>query len=119
MSKNQIWKKQQRRKKRIRGKITGCEARPRLVVSRSLRNIYAQVIDDEKGHTLVALNTLSLRVEGEKICKVKESERLGKAIAEKAKAAGIETVVFDRNGRQYHGRVKAVAEAARQAGLRF
>ena len=102
---------------RIRRKLTGTEARPRLNVYRSLNHIYAQVIDDQKGETLVSASTMSLKVKtGGNVAAAKE---IGKAVAELAVKQGIKRVVFDRGGYLYHGRIKALADAAREAGLEF
>ena len=106
-----------RRHLRLRKKVTGTPARPRLVVSRSARHMSAQVVDDTVGRTLVYASTLEtdLRaVEGDKTAKAR---KVGELIAERAKAAGIDAVVFDRGGNKYHGRVAAVAEGAREGGL--
>lgn len=107
----------QRRHLRLRKKVAGTAARPRLVVTRSSRNIVAQVVDDGVGRTLVSASTLEadLRVaEGDKTAKAR---KVGELIAERAKAAGIDAVVFDRGGNKYHGRVAAVADGAREGGL--
>ena len=102
---------------RIRRKLAGTGERPRLNVYRSLNHIYAQVVDDQKGETLVSASTLSLKVKtGGNVAAAKE---IGKAVAEAAVKQGIKKVVFDRGGYLYHGRVKALAEAAREAGLEF
>jgi len=102
---------------RIRRKLAGTEARPRLNVYRSLNHIYAQVIDDQKGETLVSASSLSLKLKtGGNVASAKE---IGKAVAELAVKQGIKKVVFDRGGYLYHGRVKALADAAREAGLEF
>jgi large subunit ribosomal protein L18 len=102
---------------RIRQKLSGTTERPRLNVYRSLNHLYAQVIDDQKGETLVSASTLALKLKtGGNVAAAKE---IGKAIAEKATAKGIKKVVFDRGGFLYHGRIKALAEAAREAGLEF
>jgi len=107
----------QRIHKRIREKLSGTAERPRLNVFRSLNHIYAQVIDDQKGETLVSVSTLALKVKtGGNVAAAKE---IGKAIAEKATAKGIKKVVFDRGGFLYHGRIKALADAAREGGLEF
>ncbi|MBW2392168.1 MAG: 50S ribosomal protein L18 [Deltaproteobacteria bacterium] len=110
-----------KRKKRIRKKISGSPERPRLSVFRSTKHIYAQLIDDDNGVTLVAISTLRPDVrQQEKVKgKIEEAKRVGKMIADKAKAKGITEVVFDRNGFLYHGRVRALATAAREAGLEF
>jgi large subunit ribosomal protein L18 len=109
----------ERRHARIRRHVTGTAERPRLAVYRSNAGIYAQVIDDRIGHTLASASTLDkgLEVEGEG--KVAQSRAVGKLVAERAKQAGVEQVVFDRGGNRYHGRVRALAEAAREAGLQF
>ena len=105
--------------RRIRKKVKGTAERPRLVVFRSLKNIYVQVIDDSLGRTLVAASSLE---KGSGVAaggNVAGAKTVGKLIAERAKAKGIEKIVFDRGGFTYHGRVKALADAARQAGLEF
>ena len=108
--------KRNRIKRRVRGKISGSAALPRLSVYKSNKEIYAQLIDDKEGKTLASASSRSLNAKGNK---VEISAEVGKAIAEKAKAAGIESIVFDRNGFVYHGRVKALADGAREAGLKF
>ena len=110
-----------KRKKRIRTKIWGSPERPRLSVFRSSRHIYAQVIDDVNAVTLAAASTLHPEIrQQEKVKgKIEDAKRVGKMIADKAKAQGINKVVFDRNGFLYHGRVRALATAAREAGLEF
>jgi large subunit ribosomal protein L18 len=107
--------------KRIRAKISGDPARPRLCIYRSLKYIYAQVVDDTQGRTLAAASTAEkdVRKELKNAGNVAASKLVGKTIAERARAKGIEAVVFDRGGYLYHGRIKAVAEAAREAGLKF
>ena len=100
----------------VRAKINGTAERPRLSVFRSNAHIYAQLIDDRAGHTLAAASSLEEGVEGSRIDVAKT---VGKRLAERGKEAGIESVVFDRNGYRYHGRVKAVAEGAREGGLQF
>ena len=114
-------KRLQRRKYSIRHKIVGTAERPRLTVFPSGKHIYAQVIDDMTGSTLAAAGTVgkSSPVEGKGTCNVDAAKAIGKAIAEKAKAAGVTKVAFDRNGRRYHGRVAALADAAREGGLEF
>ncbi len=106
---------------RIRRKILGSSKRPRLCVYRSLNHIYAQVIDDGSGATLVAASTVEKGVRGslKHTGDVAAAKQVGKTIAERAKGKGIELVVFDRGGYPYHGRVKALAEAAREGGLKF
>jgi len=109
------------RHKRIRKHITGTAERPRLCVFRSSRHIYAQIIDDESGHTLVCASTLEkeLRDQIKGIRKTKEAAAIGKLIAQRELEKGIKSVVFDRGGYKYHGRVKALADASREAGLEF
>ena len=117
-NKNQV---RVRKHVRVRKKISGTAARPRLDVFRSLSHIYAQIIDDEKGVTLVAASTLDKAIK-EKIefgGNVEAAKEVGKLVAERAIEAGITEVVFDRGGYPYHGRVKALADAAREAGLKF
>ena len=106
------------RHKRVRAKISGTPERPRLNVFRSASNIYAQVIDDVTGKTLVAASSLEKGFECEGT-KTDAAKKVGEVIAERAKAKGIDTVVFDRGGYLYHGRVKALAEGAREGGLNF
>ncbi len=110
-----------RRHLRVRSKISGTAERPRLVVFRSLKHIYAQLVDDDRGVTLLGVSDGSEGVEaaGETKGKVARGKAVGKLIAEKAKAAGFSRVVFDRAGYRYHGRVQAVAEGAREGGLEF
>ena len=107
----------QKRHRRLRARIAGTADRPRLAVYRSLTQIYAQVIDDRSGRTLAAAS--SLEGKADKAKKSDAAKAVGAKIAEKAKAAGIEEVIFDRGGYRYHGRVKALADAARSNGLRF
>jgi len=106
---------------RIRKRLSGSQARPRLAVFRSTKHIYAQIIDDSKGATLIAASTLD--VDAKKDLKhggnIAAAKAVGKLVAERAKAKGIDAVLFDRGGYIYHGRVKALAEAAREAGLKF
>jgi large subunit ribosomal protein L18 len=106
-----------RRHRRVRGKVLGTAERPRLVVFRSNRGIEAQVVDDLEGKTLAAASWLQLK--GAKGSKTDQAAEVGKLLAQNAKKAGVETVVFDRGGYLYHGRVKALADAARQGGLKF
>ena len=106
-----------RRHARLRKKVIGTEARPRLVVTRSARHVFVQVVDDSKGHTLASASTLEADMrtfDGDKTAK---SKRVGELVAERAKAAGVEAVVFDRGGNKYHGRVAAIADGAREGGL--
>ncbi len=112
----------QRRRLRIRKKVNGTAPRPRLTVFKSLKHLYAQVVDDTTSRTLVAAttNTKALKADGKKsFANIASAKVLGAEIAAKAKSAGVEAVVFDRNGYPYHGIVKALAEAAREAGLKF
>lgn len=106
-----------RRHFRLRKKISGTAARPRLVVTRSARHMMAQVVDDTVGKTLVSASTLEADVRALKGDKTAKASKVGLLVAERAKAAGIEAVVFDRGGNQYHGRVAAVADGAREGGL--
>jgi large subunit ribosomal protein L18 len=110
-----------RRKKRVRKKIFGTEERPRLTVFRSARHIYAQVVVDSAGHTLASASTLDKDVRGHPKfeSKVEAASFVGKLVAQRALDKGISKVVFDRNGRSYHGRVRAVADGARERGLQF
>jgi large subunit ribosomal protein L18 len=109
------------RQARVRRKVRGTPHRPRLSVYRSLHHIYVQVVSDESGQTLAAVSTMtaSIREEIKSKSGVTAAKLVGKAIAERCREAGINEVVFDRNGFLYHGRVKALADAAREAGLRF
>jgi large subunit ribosomal protein L18 len=102
---------------RIRRRVSGTGERPRLAIFRSLNHIYAQLIDDERGVTIASASTVEKDLHGESGGNVEAARRVGKAIAERARAAGIESVVIDRGGFRYHGRVKALADAAREAGL--
>lgn len=108
-----------RRKAHIRKRVRGTAERPRLSVFRSASHIYAQVVDDVAGRTIVAANSLQADLRGEGSGNVDGAKRIGAAVAERALAAGVSEVVFDRNGFLYHGRVKALADAAREAGLKF
>jgi large subunit ribosomal protein L18 len=110
-----------RRHQRVRKKLVGTANRPRLNVFRSLNQIYAQVIDDTAGHTLVSASTLDVKIKSqiEDMSKIEQAKYIGTAIAKRAKSQGVETVVFDRGGYRYHGRIKALAEAAREEGLKF
>ncbi len=113
---NQKIARRQRIKAHIRTKVSGTAERPRLTVFRSNSQIYAQVIDDQKGVTLASASSLGIK---DKITKSEKAAQVGKMVAEAAKKVGVETVVFDRNGYLYHGRVKSLADAAREAGLKF
>lgn len=103
-------------KRRVRGKISGSAELPRLTVYKSNKEIYAQLVDDISGTTLASASSRALEATG---TKMEVSTAVGKAIAEKAQAAGVSSVVFDRNGFVYHGRIKALADSAREAGLKF
>lgn len=107
-----------RRHKRVRDKLSGTPERPRLCVFRSLKGIYAQIIDDVNGKTLVSASSLDKEVAGDGTKKETAAE-VGKLVAKRAIAAGIETVVFDRGGYAYHGRVQELADGAREGGLKF
>ena len=108
-----------KRHDRIRLNMAGTGERPRLAVFRSLNHIYAQVIDDSAGVTLAAASTAEKELRGSKSTKTEEAAVVGRLVAERAKAAGVERVVFDRAGFRYHGRIKSLADAARDAGLDF
>ena len=105
-----------KRHKRVRVHVAGTAERPRLAVFRSLNHLYAQLIDDSASRTIGAASTVALKAKGNGVAQAAE---VGKAIAAKAKEAGVRTVVFDRGGFLYHGRIKALADAAREAGLEF
>ena len=107
-----------RRHKRVRGKISGTAQRPRLAVFRSNRGIFAQLVDDDAGKTLAGASWVGLP-ESFSGDKTEQAREVGKAVAAAAKEAGVESVVFDRGGYRYHGRVKALADGAREAGLKF
>ncbi|MFN3704860.1 MAG: 50S ribosomal protein L18 [Thermoflexales bacterium] len=111
----------ERRRRRVRARVQGTAARPRLNVFRSLKHIYAQIIDDHRGHTLVAASTLDkeIRARSAALKKTEEAFAVGKLLAQRALEQQITRVVFDRAGYRYHGRVKAVADGARQGGLEF
>ncbi len=106
-----------RRHARLRKKIVGTEARPRLVVTRSSRHVFVQVIDDAKGHTLAYASTMEADLRSFEGDKTAKARRVGELVAERAKGAGIEAVVFDRGGSKYAGRVAAIADGAREGGL--
>lgn len=108
-----------RRHNRLRKKVAGTPERPRLVVNRSTRHIHAQLVDDSIGHTLAAASTMEADVRAVEGDKKAQSAQVGKLLAERAKAAGINAVVFDRGGNRYHGRIAALADAAREGGLDF
>jgi len=121
MEKSEPRKARIRRHARVRAKIEGTSSRPRLCVFRSTSHIYAQVIDDSQGHTLASASTLEAEIKGELNGKVKtaQAELVGLLVAKRVIAEGINEVVFDRGGYKYHGRVKALADSARQGGLKF
>jgi large subunit ribosomal protein L18 len=106
----------ERRKKRVRKRIIGTSERPRLSVYRSLKHIYAQIVDDTTGRTLASSSSVALKIPGGN---VEGAKAVGRTVAEKAKERAVSKVCLDRNGRLYHGRVKALADAAREAGLEF
>jgi large subunit ribosomal protein L18 len=106
-----------RRQRRVRGKVRGSQERPRLSVFRSNRGISAQLVDDDSGRTLASVNWTEADLR--KLSAMDQARKAGEAIAQRAKAAGVESCVFDRAGYRYHGRVKALAEGAREGGLRF
>ena len=106
-----------RRHFRVRKKVTGTPARPRLVITRSSRHVVAQVVDDTRGHTLASASTMEADLRSLDGDKTAKARRVGELLAERARAAGVEGVVFDRGGNRYHGRVAAVADGAREGGL--
>lgn len=118
MSRSKV-QRRQRIKNSIRKKVSGTPARPRLSVFRSNTGIYAQLIDDASGKTLAGASSMIKEIKAAAGTKTDKSKLVGMEIAKRAKEKGIETVVFDRNGFQYHGRVKALAEGAREGGLKF
>ncbi|MBU5668897.1 50S ribosomal protein L18 [Peptoniphilus sp. MSJ-1] len=109
----------QKRHKRLRNHISGTSQRPRLSIYRSASHIYAQIINDEVGHTICSASTLDKSLNLEQTGNIDAAKAVGTSIANKAKEAGVDEVVFDRGGYVYHGKVKALAEAAREAGLKF
>ena len=111
--------RRQRIKYRIRKRLSGSGERPRMTVYRSNKQIYVQVVDDVTGQTLISASSKEKEIASQKINKIEQAKLVGKRIAEKAKEKGIETVVFDRNGYLYHGRVKHLADAARESGLKL
>jgi large subunit ribosomal protein L18 len=108
-----------RRHLRVRKKVTGSAARPRLVVNRSARHMFAQIVDDVQGHTLAQASTLDASIKDATGDKTAKARKVGELLAERAKQAGIDAVVFDRGGYQYHGRIAAVADGAREGGLQL
>ncbi len=121
MGKSETRLARQRRHRRVRAKVKGVTSRPRLCVFRSLNHIYAQVIDDSKRHTLVSASTLDpeIRSETDGKAKTNQSELVGAMIAKRALSQRVKQVAMDRGGHKYHGRIKALADAARQGGLKF
>ena len=111
-------KRKERRKQRIRAKIFGTKEKPRLCVFRSKKNIWVQIIDDKKGHTLISASSKEVNLD-KKLTKKEIAFKVGKLIAKKALEVGIKEIVFDRKGYRYHGRVKSLAEGAREGGLQF
>ena len=118
-TKNRKQYRRNRIKMRIRKTVSGTAERPRMTVFRSNKQIYVQLIDDQAGTTVLSYSSASESTGGEKSTKIDQAKMVGSKVAEKAKEAGIEGVVFDRNGYLYHGRVKALAEAAREGGLKL
>ena len=106
-----------RRRRRVRAKVRGTAERPRLSVFRSNRGIQAQLIDDVKGHTVAAVNWVEADLKS--LARMEQAKKAGELLAERAKAAGVETCIFDRGGYRYHGKVKALADGAREGGLKF
>ena len=108
-----------RRHARLRKRITGTAERPRLVVTRSSRHVFVQIVDDTKGHTVASASTMEADLRGFEGDKTAKARKVGELVAERAKKAGVSAVVFDRGGFLFHGRVKALADAAREGGLEF
>ncbi len=121
MKKQETRIRRERRHRRVRAKVAGSAARPRLNVFRSNKHIFAQIIDDSKGHTLVAASTLDgdVRMQAAQLKKKDEAKAVGKLLAQRAIEKGLKQVIFDRGGNLYHGRVKSLAEGAREGGLEF
>ena len=111
--------RRQRIKYRIRKRLSGSDARPRMSVYRSNKQIYVQLVDDVTGKTLASASSKEKEIAGQKVHKIEQAKLVGKRIAEKAKEKGISNVVFDRNGHLYHGRIKNLADAARESGLKL
>lgn len=116
---NKVVVGRKRRHIRVRKKVEGTPARPRLVVTRSARHVVAQIVDDTAGRTLASASTMEVDLRGASVDKTAKARKVGQLVAERAKKAGVETVVFDRGGNRYHGRVAALADGAREAGLTF
>ena len=117
--KNKKAYRRNRIKMRIRKTVNGTSNRPRMTIFRSNKQIYVQLIDDMDGATIISASSREKGLDDSKMNKIEQAEKVGSLVAEKAKAAGVSTVVFDRNGYLYHGRVKSLAEAARKGGLKF
>lgn len=113
------YERRERLRMRIRKTVDGTESRPRLAVFRSNKEIYAQIIDDVSGKTITAASSRDKDIDASKVNKTEAAKLVGKAIAEKAVKAGVDTIAFDRGGYLYHGRVKSLAEGAREGGLKF
>ncbi|MFM7212403.1 MAG: 50S ribosomal protein L18 [Actinomycetota bacterium] len=109
----------ERRHLRVRKKVSGTAARPRLVVTRSARHMFAQVVNDDEGRTIASASSMEADVRGASADKTAKARKVGELLADRAKKAGVETVVFDRGGNKFHGRVAALAEGAREGGLQF
>ena len=116
---NKVAVGRKRRHIRVRKKVSGTPGRPRLVVTRSARHVVAQIVDDTKGHTLASASTMEVGLRGASDDKTAKARKVGQLVAERAKQAGVDTVVFDRGGNKYHGRVAALADGAREGGLDF
>jgi large subunit ribosomal protein L18 len=116
---NKIAVGRKRRHVRVRKKVSGTADRPRLVVTRSARHMVAQVVDDTVGRTLASASTMEVDLRGATVDKTAKARKVGQLVAERAKTAGVQAVVFDRGGNRYHGRVAALAEGAREGGLDF
>ncbi|MFM7597212.1 MAG: 50S ribosomal protein L18 [Actinomycetota bacterium] len=108
-----------RRHLRVRKKVSGTAARPRLVVTRSARHVFAQVVNDDEGRTIASASSMEADVRGASADKTAKARKVGELLADRAKKAGVEIVVFDRGGNKFHGRVAALAEGAREGGLQF
>lgn len=116
---NKVAVGRKRRHVRVRKKVSGTAERPRLVVTRSARHMVAQVVDDTVGRTLASASTMEVDLRGATVDKTAKARKVGQLVAERAKTAGVQAVVFDRGGNRYHGRVAALAEGAREGGLDF
>lgn len=116
---NKVAVGRKRRHIRVRKKVSGTPVRPRLVVTRSARHVVAQIVDDTKGHTLASASTMEVNLRSAVDDKTAKARKVGQLVAERAKQAGVESVVFDRGGNRYHGRVAALADGAREGGLSF